>query len=111
MDQAPAVTEAICVVALDVEAVLGFVLEHGDRVIVAFDEQVDSLRSQSRRIKSVEQNGPATPLSVTDFSRKDGFLCGVAAAVELKVSFAETFDQLGAQCVSRSRQRDLAARI
>src|SRR5678816_1565771 len=97
MNQSPAIPEAIRVVAFDVKTFPSIVLKNRDRVVASFDEQIDRLRPQQRCVEPVKQYGPAAPLSVANLPGKDGFFCGVATTIQLKVSVSQPLDQLRPQ--------------
>src|SRR5215470_17397646 len=89
VDEAPPITEAVSVIAFDVEPFGGVVLEDGDRVVTAFQEQLDSFGSEQRGIKAVEENRTSAPLRVPNLPCEDRLACRFPAAVELKIFVAD----------------------
>src|SRR5215831_10878350 len=111
VNQAPAVTKSIRVVTFDVESLVGIVLKDRYGVVVSFDKQIDRLRTQLCRKKTIEENRPAATLSVADFSGEDGFRSGISAAVLLEILVAERFTKPVAERFSGAGQYKIAGRI
>src|SRR6187402_569191 len=89
VNQAPAIPEAVGVVALHMEALVRIVLEHGHRVVPALDEEVHRLRAEERRVEAIEEDWPATALRVSDFSREDRLARRAPAPIPLEVAVAQ----------------------
>ena len=111
MDEAPAVAEAVGVVAFHMKPFAAGVLQNGDGVVAAFDQQVHRLGPELRGIKAVKQNGPAAALGVADFAGEDGLLGGFAAPIKLEIPVANHLDQLRAQRLGRAAQHHVAAGV
>src|SRR5688572_19559708 len=93
VDEAPAVAEAVRIVALDMESVAGVVLEDGHGVVLAFEEKFDGLGAKLCPVEAVEEDRPAAALGVAHFTSEDGFACGFATAVALEIFIANHRDQ------------------
>src|SRR4030095_13332315 len=111
MNEAPAVPEAIGIVAFDMEALSRTVLENGDSIVATFQQKLDRLGAELRGVKAIEENGPSAPLGVANFTGEDGFAGGLAAPIELKVTVANHLNQPGSQCFGRAAQNHVAGRI
>ena len=111
VNQAPAVAKPVRVVALDVKALVGVVLEDGHGVVAPFHQQIDGLRAEQRRVEPVEEDGPAAALRVPDFPGEDRFPGRAPAAIQLKVAVAEQLDHLRPQRFRRAGQRHVSRRV
>src|SRR4051794_28386104 len=90
---------------------VGVVLEQRHGVVAAFDEQVDRLCSEERRVKPIEENRAPAALRVADLSGEDRFARRTSTAIQLKVAVAEQMDHLVAQRFSSAAQDDVAGRV
>ena len=72
VDQAPAVAEAVGVVAVDVEALRGVVLEEETALLRPSTSSSTALRAELRGVEAVEEDRPSAALGVADFAGEDG---------------------------------------
>src|SRR5215831_5362191 len=92
MDVSPTVPESVRIVTFDVETFSIVKLQDRNRVIAAFDQQVDSLRPEKRGIKSIEKDGPPASLRMSDFSYEDRLRRGLAPAIKLEIAIPESMN-------------------
>src|SRR5262249_51715957 len=108
MDVSPTVAEPVRVVTLDMEALLGVVLQDRNRVVAAFDQQVHGLRSEKRRIKSIEKDRTPAPLRMSDFSDENCFRCRLPPAIKLKIPAPQGLNKPLAKRFRGAGQCDIA---
>src|SRR5262245_36708415 len=93
------------------ETLLRVVLQNRDCIIAAFDEQVDRLRPEKRRIKPVEKDRASTSLSVSNLSDEDRFRRRLAPAIKLEITIAKSVNDSLANRLGSSGERHIASRV
>jgi len=71
VNMAPLVAQQIRVDTVDVESVGSVPVERSHRIVLSFKVHIDSFPAQLGSMKTIEQNGPSSSLSVPNLTRKN----------------------------------------
>src|SRR5271166_2022700 len=98
MNITPSIAKSVSIVTSDMESFAGAVLQGGHSVVPTFDQKFYGLGAELCAVEAIEQDGPSSPLSVTDLSGEDRFT-RVPTPIKLEIPVADHQHHLVSQCL------------
>src|SRR6266478_404498 len=110
MNITPAIAKSVSIVTGDMKSLAGAVLQGGHGVVSTLDQEFDGLGAELCAVEAIEQDRPASPLSVTDLSGEDRFT-RVPTPIELEIAVADHGHHLVSQRLGCATQGNVTCWI